>query len=314
MDGLLRNCATGCRVDEAFTMDDLVDSISADTSGLRCGHVQLRIVFITPCLMALVLDDSEVLELTLTPSKFGPVPRGSPMSYLCPPEKDTGFILHHMAPEFPTLPLMQHSLSSLHFVPTIHQLMHLQSLQVSAEMSSECEKGTREQSKCPAWAQLRRSRLTASRFRGACCYKKGSVEQESAAKALAAQMIRGSARQTTGMKRGLLMESEPMTSYGATRKYKGVPGETASISSSFGPVLSDCIYTNSGLVDELVGKFEKVLFSLNFPGAGESDRMTMTFVFDVITSGGECSSGWCMRAAVCLGRASRRAAAAVRVC
>ncbi|ROI15089.1 hypothetical protein DPX16_15530 [Anabarilius grahami] len=29
-------------------MDDLVDSISADTSGLRCGHVQLRIVFITP--------------------------------------------------------------------------------------------------------------------------------------------------------------------------------------------------------------------------------------------------------------------------
>ncbi|ROL48801.1 hypothetical protein DPX16_23451 [Anabarilius grahami] len=50
MDGLLRNCATGCRVDEAFTMDDLVDSISADTSGLRCGHVQLRIVFITPFL------------------------------------------------------------------------------------------------------------------------------------------------------------------------------------------------------------------------------------------------------------------------
>ncbi|ROI15272.1 hypothetical protein DPX16_12824 [Anabarilius grahami] len=48
MDGLLRNCATGCRVDEAFTMDDLVDSISADTSGLRCVHAQLRIVFITP--------------------------------------------------------------------------------------------------------------------------------------------------------------------------------------------------------------------------------------------------------------------------
>ncbi|ROL03968.1 hypothetical protein DPX16_20686 [Anabarilius grahami] len=36
-----------------------------------------------------------------------------------------------------------------------------------------------------------------------------------------------------------------MTSYGATRKYKGAPGETVFISSSFGPVLSDCIYTNS---------------------------------------------------------------------
>ncbi|ROL45322.1 hypothetical protein DPX16_23750 [Anabarilius grahami] len=65
-----------------------------------------------------------------------------------------------------------------------------------------------------------------------------------------------------------------------------------------------------GLADELVGKFEKVLFSLNFPGAGESDRLTMTFVFDVITSGGERSSGWCMRAAVCLGRALAAAAAA----
>ena len=39
MDGLLRSCATGCCVDEAFTMDDLVDSISADTSGLRCRCV-----------------------------------------------------------------------------------------------------------------------------------------------------------------------------------------------------------------------------------------------------------------------------------
>ncbi|ROK35608.1 hypothetical protein DPX16_17351 [Anabarilius grahami] len=68
------------------------------------------------------------------------------------------------------------------------------------------------------------------------------------------------------------------------------------------------------LDDELVGKFEKVLFSLNFPGAGESDRMMMTFVFDVIASGGDRSSGWCMRAAVCLGRASRRATAAGRAC
>ncbi|ROL48613.1 hypothetical protein DPX16_12229 [Anabarilius grahami] len=75
------------------------------------------------------------------------------------------------------------------------------------------------------------------------------------------------------------------------------------------PVPSARLAAIIGLVDELVGKFKKVLFSLNFPGAGESDRMTMTFVFDVIASGGERSTGWCMRAAVCLGRASRRAAA-----
>ncbi|ROL48334.1 hypothetical protein DPX16_21820 [Anabarilius grahami] len=64
MDGLLRNCATGCRVDEAFTMDDLVDSISADTSGLRCGHVQLRIVFITPAVEQLSLEWSAPEEPT----------------------------------------------------------------------------------------------------------------------------------------------------------------------------------------------------------------------------------------------------------
>ncbi|ROL45265.1 hypothetical protein DPX16_17876 [Anabarilius grahami] len=44
MDGLLRNCATGCRVDDVFTMDDLVDSISADTSGLRCGRVMAPVL------------------------------------------------------------------------------------------------------------------------------------------------------------------------------------------------------------------------------------------------------------------------------
>ncbi len=47
MDGLLRSCATGCRVDEAFPMDDLVDSISADTSGLRCGRVKAQVLDLT---------------------------------------------------------------------------------------------------------------------------------------------------------------------------------------------------------------------------------------------------------------------------
>ena len=47
MDGVLRSCATGCRVDEAFTMDDLVGSISADTSGLRCGRVKAPVLGLT---------------------------------------------------------------------------------------------------------------------------------------------------------------------------------------------------------------------------------------------------------------------------
>uniref|UniRef100_A0AAV2MH39 Uncharacterized protein n=1 Tax=Knipowitschia caucasica TaxID=637954 RepID=A0AAV2MH39_KNICA len=39
----------------------------------------------SPPLIALVLEALSTLELV--PSKFGPVPRGSPMSYQCPPEK-----------------------------------------------------------------------------------------------------------------------------------------------------------------------------------------------------------------------------------
>ncbi|ROL42488.1 hypothetical protein DPX16_9611 [Anabarilius grahami] len=37
----------GCRVDEAFTVEDLVDSISADTSELRCGRVKAQILGLT---------------------------------------------------------------------------------------------------------------------------------------------------------------------------------------------------------------------------------------------------------------------------
>ncbi|ROJ30525.1 hypothetical protein DPX16_2378 [Anabarilius grahami] len=50
-------------------MDDLVDSISADTSGLRCGHVQLRIVFITPVPR---LNNSTVPEMKVDVKLLGP--------------------------------------------------------------------------------------------------------------------------------------------------------------------------------------------------------------------------------------------------
>ncbi|MEQ2215767.1 hypothetical protein XENOCAPTIV_005726 [Xenoophorus captivus] len=106
------------------------------------------------------------------------------MSYQCPPQKScSSILLHHMAPDFPALPLMLHSLPNMCFVATLSQLMHLQSLQVSLEMSYETEARTREQSKCPAWVQLQQPRLTVSRFRDAC---RGSAQEESAPTAVAA--------------------------------------------------------------------------------------------------------------------------------
>lgn len=90
-----------------------------------------------------------VSEMELTPSKFGSVPRGSPMSYHCPPKKSSDLLLHHMAPEFPSLPVMQHTFPRLHFILTLHQLMHLQSLELSPQLSYEIAKETQQQSKCP---------------------------------------------------------------------------------------------------------------------------------------------------------------------
>ncbi|CAM4735664.1 unnamed protein product [Leuciscus chuanchicus] len=168
-------------------------------------------------LMAVVLDG--VSEMELTPSKFGSVPRGSPMSYHCPPKKSSDLLLHHMAPEFPSLPLMQHTFPRLHFVLTLHQLMHLQSLQVSPQLSSEIAKETQQQSKCPAWTQLRRPRLTASRFWDACCSRACRAELESAA----IQMIRGSTKQTAAMKRGLLVEPEVLANYAELLRVNVLP-------------------------------------------------------------------------------------------
>lgn len=88
-------------------------------------------------------------------------PCRSPIAYHCPTESSSDLIMHHVALEFPALPLMQQVGDKVFFSPDLQQLMNLQS---SPEMSKELEKGTRNQSKCPAWAQLQQPRLTATVF------------------------------------------------------------------------------------------------------------------------------------------------------
>uniref|UniRef100_A0AAV2J1L6 Uncharacterized protein n=1 Tax=Knipowitschia caucasica TaxID=637954 RepID=A0AAV2J1L6_KNICA len=100
----------------------------------------------SPPLIALVLEGLSTLELV--PSKFGPVPRGSPMSYQCPPEKSCDvIIIHHTAPDFPALPLMFHSLTNMCFVPTLGQLRGNESARrvrtTSLEIGFLCRLATR---------------------------------------------------------------------------------------------------------------------------------------------------------------------------
>ncbi|XP_077421170.1 uncharacterized protein LOC144051705 isoform X1 [Vanacampus margaritifer] len=167
-------------------------------------------------LIALVLD--HLSDIDLVPSRFGPVPRKCPISYLCPPKTSGDLILHHLAPEFPALPLprSRHLVSNLDFVPTLRQQSYLESLKVSPQMASEIEKGTRQQSKCPAWALLRQPRLTDGRFREACASSgQWREDPEAAAKTLAIQMINGPSNKTAAMRRKLSvqMKSEVLASY-----------------------------------------------------------------------------------------------------
>ncbi|KAI2646375.1 hypothetical protein H4Q32_028342 [Labeo rohita] len=74
-------------------------------------------------------------------------------------------------------------------------------------MAQKIEEATREQSSCPDWHQLRRSRVTASRFREIC-----HVRGLSSAESLAERIIRGT-RQTAKMRRGAEMESEVTVEY-----------------------------------------------------------------------------------------------------
>ena len=147
-------------------------------------------------------------NLHLVDSKFGPVPFGSVLSYQCPPEISRDIIKHPGAPEFPQLPVDGYTFEfPVHFKPNYRQQCHLESLKVSREISAAVEAETRQQSECQLWTQLRKPRLTASRFREIC-----HVRGESSAKALATRILRGTP-QTAAMKRGLELEKEILRQY-----------------------------------------------------------------------------------------------------
>ncbi|CAI5659863.1 unnamed protein product [Oreochromis niloticus] len=73
-------------------------------------------------------------------------------------------------------------------------------LSVTLEMAHKIEEATREQSSSSEWHQLRRPRVTASRFREVC-----HVRGQSSAESLAERILKGT-RQTADMRRGTEME------------------------------------------------------------------------------------------------------------
>ncbi|KAL3999970.1 tubulin-specific chaperone D [Sarotherodon galilaeus] len=130
-------------------------------------------------------------DIPLAESLFGTVQKGSPLSFK-QPAKEKAQTLHN-APPPPSLPLQDYRLkpSECMFVCSRKQQ---KSLEVTLEMSQSIECATREQSECADWYNVRRPRVTASRFREICHVGKPSEEL------LAERILKGT-HQTGPMKK-----------------------------------------------------------------------------------------------------------------
>ncbi len=156
-------------------------------------------------------------EVPLVNSALGMVQAGSPVTYHQPAaaQRDMSF---HLAPPSPSLPL-----EGYHLEPSVHmsetteaERRHLQSLQVTWDMANTLERATRSQSSCEEWHQLRRPRLTTSRFRE-ICFVSNKCEGS-----LADRILKGT-HQTKAMRRGLELEADAIWEYTQIKRVNHYP-------------------------------------------------------------------------------------------
>lgn len=98
------------------------------------------------------------------------------------------------------------------FVCSESQQLHLKSLEVTWDMAHKVESATRQQSSSSEWHQLRRARLTASRFREICQVRESSEDS----------LLQGT-RQIAAMKSGLEMEADAILEYCQIKRVNHYP-------------------------------------------------------------------------------------------
>jgi len=103
-------------------------------------------------------------------SKFGPVPKGSVLSYQQMPEQS--YLLNYPGVEFPELPI-QNLLIPIRAGLTPEQTERIDAVKITPEESVMFEKDTRSQSDNQLWHKLRENRLTASKIGQICKRRKG---------------------------------------------------------------------------------------------------------------------------------------------
>ncbi|KAK0142231.1 hypothetical protein N1851_020062 [Merluccius polli] len=146
-------------------------------------------------------------DVPLVESMFGQVQEGSVLSYQLPTRTVPMTCPHTVAPSLPQLLLSDYRLgpSTCAFVCSEHQHPH------------KIENSTREQSYCAEWHQLRRCRITSTKFREVC-----HTRGESSAENLAKRLLRPS-NQTADMRRGLDLVPIAVEEYCRVREVNHYP-------------------------------------------------------------------------------------------
>lgn len=148
-------------------------------------------------------------DVPLVDSAFGKVQEGSPLAFQHPLPVSRIIIRHVDSPTPPSLPLDHYNLepTCVQFVCSQQQQLQLECLATTLEQSREIEIATREQSATVQWHNIRRPRITSSRFREVC-----HVRGATSALSLAQRIKKGTAA-TAAMKRGLALEPSAIQEY-----------------------------------------------------------------------------------------------------
>lgn len=153
-----------------------------------------------PGYMRIWRDKNENIELV--ESKYGPVPKGSVLSYQqCRPKPSKTSTLDPTI-HFPDLPTLSYPSIGLN---EREQLFH-ESLSVTNEEALKYELETREQSSAPDWHRLRKHRLTASHFKEICSRKQNFDS-------LSQRLINGKIINTASVRHGITHEVEAAQAY-----------------------------------------------------------------------------------------------------
>lgn len=193
-----------------------VSSLLPELSTLRVDEVYCDLPSeAAPLITTMSMD----IGAPLVDSVFGKVQEGSVLSYHIPAKRVPKTCPHTDAPSPPQLPLHGYRLgpSACSFVYTEHQQYHMMSLATTLETAHRIANSTKEQSSCIEWHQLRRPRITSSKFREVC-----HTRAQSSAENLAKRLLRPS-HQTADMRRGLDMEPAAVEEYCRAREVNHYP-------------------------------------------------------------------------------------------